>query len=68
MLDYVKEFGRILFVETIGLQLGPGFFAAFRQNGIELNTPGSCIAAPGALLTVGLGLLPLVLIGRARSG
>ena len=28
-LDFVKEFGLILFVFTIGLQLGPGFFAAF---------------------------------------
>ena len=32
-LDFVKEFGLILFVFTIGLQLGPGFFAALRQQG-----------------------------------
>ena len=32
-LDFVKEFGLILFVFTIGLQLGPGFFAALRRRG-----------------------------------
>ena len=32
-LDFVKEFGLVLFVFTIGLQLGPGFFAALRQQG-----------------------------------
>jgi putative transport protein len=31
-LDFVKEFGLILFVFTIGLQLGPGFVAALRQQ------------------------------------
>jgi putative transport protein len=30
-LDFVKEFGLILFVFPIGLQLGPGFFATLRQ-------------------------------------
>lgn len=32
-LDFVKEFGLILFVFTIGLQLGPGFLAALREAG-----------------------------------
>ena len=36
-LDFVKEFGLILFVFTIGLQLGPGFFAALRQQGVKMN-------------------------------
>src|SRR5260370_32988347 len=34
-LDFVKEFGWILFVFTIGLQLGPGFFAAWRREGCK---------------------------------
>ena len=33
MLDFVKEFDLILFVFTIGLQLGRGFLAALRQLG-----------------------------------
>ena len=36
-LDFVKEFGLILFVFTIGLQLGPGFFAALSQQGVKMN-------------------------------
>jgi len=33
VLNFVKEFGLVLFVFTLGLQLGPGFFATFRQQG-----------------------------------
>lgn len=36
-LAFVKDCGLILFVFTIGLQLGPGFFAAFRQQGLKFN-------------------------------
>ena len=32
ILDFVKEFGLVLFVFTIGLQLGPGFIARSRQQ------------------------------------
>ena len=34
---FVKEFGLILFVYTIGLQVGPGFFASFQREGLKLN-------------------------------
>ena len=34
---FIKEFGPILFVYTIGLQVGPGFFSAFKKEGIKLN-------------------------------
>ena len=37
ILEFVREFGLILFVYTIGLQLGPGFFASFRKQGLKLN-------------------------------
>src|ERR1044071_1592245 len=42
-LDFVKEFGLILFVFTIGLQLGSGFFAALRQDGVTLNLLATAI-------------------------
>jgi putative transport protein len=48
MLDFVKEFGLILFVFAIGLQLGPGFFASFRQNGVRLNLLAALIVILGA--------------------
>src|SRR6476620_11377380 len=47
-LHFVKEFGLILFVFTIGLQLGPGFFAAFRQQGVKMNVLAATIVILGA--------------------
>ncbi len=37
VLHFVKEFGLILFVFAIGMQVGPGFFSSLRQEGILLN-------------------------------
>ena len=34
---FIREFGLILFVYTIGLQVGPGFFASFQKEGLKLN-------------------------------
>lgn len=48
-LDFLKEFGLILFVFTIGLQLGPGFLAALRQQGMRLNLLAAAIVLLGAL-------------------
>ncbi len=48
-LDFVKEFGLILFVFTIGLQLGPGFFAALRDQGVKMNLLAAAIVILGAV-------------------
>jgi putative transport protein len=48
-LDFVKEFGLALFVFTLGLQLGPGFFAALRQSGVKLNLLAAIIVLCGAM-------------------
>src|SRR3712207_9469594 len=37
LLHFLKEFGLILFVYSIGLQVGPSFFASFRKGGLSLN-------------------------------
>ena len=37
VLKFVREFGLIIFIFAIGLQVGPGFFSAFKQGGIRLN-------------------------------
>jgi putative transport protein len=49
ILEFVREFGLILFVFTIGLQLGPGFFAALRRQGLQLNLLAAAIVALGSL-------------------
>jgi putative transport protein len=51
ILDFVKEFGLVLFVFTIGLQLGPGFFAALRQQGLKLNALATAVVVFGALIS-----------------
>ena len=37
LLHFLKEFGLILFVYSIGLEVGPGFFSSFRRGGKALN-------------------------------
>lgn len=37
VLKFVREFGLILFIFAIGLQVGPGFFSSFKEGGIRLN-------------------------------
>ncbi|WP_301098323.1 putative transporter [Otariodibacter sp.] len=36
-LHFIQEFGLILFVYTIGIQVGPGFFSSLKQSGLKLN-------------------------------
>ena len=48
-LHFVKEFGLMLFVFTIGLQLGPGFAAALRNQGVKLNLLAATIVILGAI-------------------
>ena len=56
-LDFVKELGLILFVFTMGLQLGPGFFAALREQGLKLNLLAAGIVLLGAISTPLIGWL-----------
>ncbi len=37
ILDFVREFGLILFIYSVGLQVGPGFFSSFKKGGLTLN-------------------------------
>jgi putative transport protein len=56
-LEFVKEFGLILFVFCIGLQIGPSFFASLRRSGLQLNALAIAIVLSGGLIVVGLGWL-----------
>lgn len=56
-LDFVKEFGLVLFVFTIGLQLGPGFFASLRSDGVQLNLFAATLVISAGILTPLLGWL-----------
>lgn len=56
-LEFVREFGLILFVFCMGLQLGPGFFSSLRQTGLRLNLLAGLIVVLGAASAAGLGWL-----------
>ncbi|EFH8238413.1 transporter [Escherichia coli] len=51
MLHVIQEFGLILFVYTIGIQVGPGFFASLRVSGLHLNLFAVLIVIIGGLVT-----------------
>ncbi|WP_290539820.1 putative transporter [Alistipes sp.] len=52
LMHFLKEFGLILFVYSIGLQVGPGFFSSFRKGGITLNKLAVLVVALGVATTV----------------
>ncbi|MBD8388176.1 putative transporter [Dysgonomonas sp. BGC7] len=52
VLHFMKEFGLILFVYSVGLQVGPGFLASFKKGGLQLNLLAVLIVVLGAITTV----------------
>jgi len=52
LLLFLREFGLILFVYTIGMQVGPGFFASLRSHGLRWNLMATGIVAGGVLAAV----------------
>lgn len=59
MLHVIKEFGLILFVVAVGLQVGPGFFRSFKKGGLAMNLM--------ALVNVALGVLITVIIAKVAK-
>ncbi len=51
-LGFVRDFGLILFVYTIGIQVGPGFLTSLRRQGLPLNLLATGVVLVGALLTI----------------
>lgn len=48
VLHFLREFGLILFIFSIGMQVGPGFFSSFKEGGIKMNV----LAVSGICLNV----------------
>lgn len=62
LLEFIREFGLILFVFTIGMQVGPGFFSSLKKEGLTLNLLAAAVVLLGAGITVlyaVTGLIPL---------
>lgn len=54
MLYFAQSFGLILFVYSLGLQVGPGFFSSLKKGGVAMNMMGLGVILLGLALTVGL--------------
>ena len=52
MLGFAQNFGLILFVYSLGLQVGPGFFSSFKRGGLQLNMLALGVIFLGLLLTL----------------
>lgn len=53
LLKFIKEFGLILFVFSIGIQVGPSFFSSFKKGGMQMNL----VAALTVLLNIVVALV-----------
>lgn len=62
-LHFLREFGLILFIFSIGIQVGPSFFSSFKEGGVRLNL----LAMLGILLNVGV-MLAIYFIQGGASG
>jgi len=52
VLNFLKEFGLILFIYSIGLQVGPSFFSSFKKGGMWLNFLALCLVLLGVGTTI----------------
>jgi putative transport protein len=71
LLNFLKEFGLILFIFSIGMQVGPSFFSSFKQGGITLNLLASGVVLLGVTITIVIHLitgLPIATMVGILSG
>ncbi|MDR1667477.1 MAG: putative transporter [Bacteroidales bacterium] len=52
ILHFFRDFGLILFVFSVGMQVGPGFFSSFKKGGITLNLLAAAVVLLGVLTTI----------------
>ena len=58
MLRFAEDFGLIIFVYALGLQVGPGFFNSFRSGGLRLNILSVAVILLGTVMAVLMSLIP----------
>jgi AspT/YidE/YbjL antiporter-like protein len=52
MLTMLQNFGLILFIYALGVQVGPGFFSSFKEGGVKLNMLGIFLMISGSAMAV----------------
>ena len=65
--EFARELGLVLFVYSIGVQVGPGFFASLRRHGLRLNLLAAAVVLLGVAVALALrfagGITPAALVG-----
>ncbi|OJV38855.1 MAG: transporter [Bacteroidales bacterium 36-12] len=73
LMHFLREFGLILFIYSIGLQVGPGFFSSFKKGGMHQNLLAATIVFLGVGVTIALyyifaGRIPMSMFVGILSG
>jgi putative transport protein len=72
VLHFVREFGLILFIFSIGLQVGPSFFSSFKRGGVVLNGLATMIIALNVIIVIAIyyidGSTPISALVGVMSG
>lgn len=54
MLSVMQNFGLIIFIYALGVQVGPGFFASFKKGGFRLNILAMMVIVTGTIMMLGI--------------
>jgi len=57
VLHFIKEFGLILFVYSVGIEIGPRFLSSFRNNGLKLNLLAASIITMGFIIAAAITVI-----------
>ncbi|MDO9633487.1 MAG: putative transporter [Paludibacter sp.] len=73
LMHFLREFGLILFIYSIGLQVGPGFFSSFKKGGMHQNLLAASVVLMGVGVTIALyyifaGRIPMSMFVGILSG
>ena len=63
VLHFLRDFGLILFIFSIGMQVGPGFFSSFKEGGVKMNM----LAVTGVLLNAAIAVALYYMQGGAEG-
>ncbi len=64
ILHFLRDFGLILFIFSIGMQVGPGFFSSFKEGGVRMNM----LAVTGVLLNAAIAVAIYYIQGGSNGG
>ncbi len=63
MLSMIQNFGLIIFIYALGVQVGPGFFSSFKEGGLKFNLLSILLLVAGSVMAVAIHLISGISIG-----